>query len=219
MLGVYFGLTLAGTPPWLFGQPTGTPSIGRKDQQRTPVSDSVLGYLQDVEYLFATLARTRRQQDYEAAREAFDVAQSTLVPCVERNTAGRFTPLRFSYAYELTRPAIERFSRSMVYGYSLGDCVGNNEFGGLEAVATRFSYKLDRSEFSVKISITKGSPQRALELARELRATLSPYARDANQVVRQTAARTSVRAENDQVFIVTRLPRSGLDALLSQLAK
>ncbi len=228
-LGVYIGLVLVGGTPQVLAQAAMTRQFNVKDEvefkddldnkpddERTPVSDSVKGYLQDVEYFFANLSRLRTQAGFNSGKDAFEVAQATLLPCVDRNMAGRYTALKFEYVNESSRRALENFSRSMVYGYSLGDCIANDEFNGVEAVATKFRFKLDAKEFFVNISIKKQSPQNALSLLRELESSLKLYATTNNDKISQKIiANTSFRVESDQVFIVTRLPRAGLDSLLA----
>ena len=93
--------------------------------------------------------------------------QNTLLPCVDSNRAGRYTPIRFVSTSDASRSALEYFSRGMAYGYSLGDCIATNEFN-VTAADSRFSFDLDSSAFSVKVAVKKQSPERAVELARQL---------------------------------------------------
>ncbi len=232
-LGVYLGLVLVGATPQVLANAAMTRQFNIKDEvefndnldkkpddERTPVADSVKLYLEDIEYFFANLARLRSKPGFDSEKDAFEVAQNTLLPCVDRNTAGRFTPLKFEYVNESARATLERFSRSMVFGYSLGDCIANNEFNGVEAVDTKFSYKLDAKEFSVNVVVRKQSPQNAQNLLRDLQRAVELYAaNDHAAVTEKIIANTAFRAENDQVFVVTRLPRAGLDSLLAVNAK
>lgn len=228
-LGVYLGLVLVGATPQVMAQAAMTRQFNVKDEvehkddldkkpddERTPVSDAVQGYLQDVEYFFVNLQRLRSKGSFDLDKDVFDVTQSTMLPCVDSNQAGRYTPIKFEYVNESLRSALERFSRSMVFGYSLGDCMANTEFNGVKAVDTKFSYKLDAKEFSVNIAIRKQSPQNALHLLRGIESNLRLYAEsNNNQLTQKIIAHTAFRAENNQVFIVTRLPRAGLNSLLA----
>jgi hypothetical protein len=135
---------------------------------------------------------------------------------VDKSIAGRYTPIRFDSSNDAARPALEYFSRAMVYGYSLGDCLPNNEFNGVEAIDSRFNFQLDRKAFAVKIGLKKQTPQRALELLQQLQGTLKLYSTHPNGKLRKNIIeRTSFRVENDQVFVITSLPRGSLDSLLS----
>ena len=232
-LGVYLGLVLVGATPQVLAQAAMTRSFDVKDEiefkdnldekpddERTPVTDAVQGYLQDVEYFFVNLQRLRSKGGFDLSRDVFDVAQSTMLPCVDSNLAGRYTPIRFTNENPLSRPALLQFSRSMVFGYSLGDCIANNEFNGVSAVDSRYDFKLDTTGFFVEISVKKQSTQNASGLLRELESTLKLYSAGKNDRVKQKIIdSTSFRTENDQVFIVTRLPRAGLDPLIATDAK
>ncbi len=230
---MYLGLVLVGATPQVMAQAAMTKPFNVRDEiefkdnldkkpdnERTPVSDAVQGYLQDVEYFLVNLQRLRSKGSFDFNKDVFDVAQSTMLPCVDSNLAGRYTPSRFVNENALSRPALVQFSRSMVFGYSLGDCIANNEFNGVSGVDSRYNFKLDTAAFSVNISIKKQSPQNGLDLMRVLERTRKIYATDNNSKIRQTVIdSTSFKSENDQVFIVTRLPRAGLDSLLTSDAK
>ena len=230
---MYLGLVLVGATPQVMAQAAMTRQFNVKDEvefkdnldkkpdnERTPVSDAVQGYLQDVEYFLVNLQRLRNKGSFDLSKDVFDVAQSTMLPCVDSNLAGRYTPTKWVNPNPSSQPALVQFSRSMVFGYSLGDCVTNGEFNGLEAVDSRYNFKLDAAAFSVNISVKKQSPQNGLDLLRDLERTSKIYGAGNNSKIRQTIIdSTSFRAENDQVFIVTRLPRAGLDSLLATNAK
>jgi hypothetical protein len=231
-LGVYFGLVLVGATPQVLASAAMTREFSVKDEievkedldnkpddDRSPVTASVQVYLDDVEYFLASLGRLKRKGGFDPKKDHFDVSQVTLLPCVDSNLAGRYTPLRFETSSEPSRPALERFTQGMVYGYSLGDCVQNNEFP-VAAADSRFTFGLDASAFTVKVGVRKQSLQRAVELAQQLQSTLRLYSNPTNTALRQKVVEnTTFRTDNDQVFVVTRLPRAGLDTLFAQDAK
>lgn len=182
----------------------------KPDGERSPVAASVQIYLEDVEYFLASLGRLGRNGKFDDQKDSFGVAQSSLLPCVDSNLAGRYTPIRFDASSEASRSAIDYFTRGMAYGYSLGDCVPNTGFS-VEAADSKFNFALDKTSFGVNLSIRKQSPQRALDLIRELESTILLYSTGQDVAVRDRIINgTSFRAENDQVFLVTRLPRAGL---------
>ena len=233
-IGVYIGLLMAGATPCVLGQ---TPSattrpfsvkddLERKenldkkpDDERSPVTASVQIYLEDVEYFLASLGRLERNGKFNEQKDTFGVAQSSLLPCVDSNLAGRYTPIRFDASSEASRSAIDYFSRGMAYGYSLGDCVPNSGFS-VEAADSKFNFALDKTSFTINLSVRKQSPQRALELIRELESTILLYSTGQDVTVRDRIINgTSFRADSDQVFVVTRLPRAGLLAPFATDAK
>ncbi len=228
-LGVYFGLILSGATPQVLASAAMARQFDVKDEiefndeldtkpddERSPVSTSVQIYVEDIEYFLSRLARLRTQSKFDPSADTFSVVQNALLPCLHSNKAGRYTPIRFVSTSESARSALEYFSRELVYGYSLGDCIVNTEFGGVTAADSRFSLELDPQTFSVSVSVKKESPQRAFELARQIESTLRLFSNQTNNSLRQSVIRnTTVRSLTDQVFVVTRLPRAGLASLLN----
>ena len=197
-LGVYLGLVLVGAAPQVLAQAAMTRQFDVKDEievkddldkkpddERTPAAVSVQNYLEDVEYFLANLGRLKVKGKFDPKKDTFDVAQTTLLPCVDSNIAGRYTPIRFDSSNESSRRALEYFSRGMVYGYSLGDCIANNEFNGVTAADSRFTFGLDDKAFSVNVAVKKQSSGRALDLLRELESTLKLYSTRENTNLRQ----------------------------------
>lgn len=228
-LGVYFGLILSGATPQVLASAAMTRQFDVKDEiefkdeldtipddERSPVTDSVRIYLEDVEYFLANLADVHSRGGFDFQKDTFSVAQNTLLPCVDSNLAGRYTPVRFVSTSQSSRRLLEYLSREMVYGYSLGDCLTTSEFRNVTAVDSRFNVDLDRQDLSVVITVKKQSPQRAMELARRLEATLRLYSARVNSRLGQAVIRnTSFKTHKDQVIVVTRLPRAGLASLLN----
>lgn len=227
-LGVYFGLVLVGAAPQILASAAMTRQFDVKDEievkddldtkpddERSPVSVSVEIYLQDVEYFLASLSRLASKGKLNPLTDSFNVVQNTMLPCVDNSVAGRYTPIRFESTSDAVRPAMDLFSRAMVYGYSLGDCLPSNEFGGLEAIDSQFNFQLDRKTFEVKIALKKQTPQRALELLQQLQSTLKLYSTRQNTKLRKNIIdRTSFRVENERVLVITSLPRGSLNSLL-----
>jgi len=231
-LGVYFGLVLVGASPQILAQAAMTRSFDihdeiefkddldkKPDDERSEVTDSVQIYLEDVEYFLASLGRLQNKGKFNAAKDTFNVVQTSLLPCVDSNAAGRYTPIRFESSNSAARSALDQFTRGMAYGYSLGDCVENVEFK-VAAADSRYDLRLDDNGLTVNVSVKKRSSQRAFELIRELDSIAHLYAAEAKTGARhQIVTNTAFRSDNDQVFVVTRLPRAGLDALLAIDAK
>ena len=231
---MYLGLLLAGATPGVLAQQaaltkqfTVRDEIERKDDldnkpddERSPVTASVQIYLEDVEYFLASLGRLQSRGKFNLAKDEFSVAKSTALPCVAANKAGRYTPAKFNFTNEASRGALELFSRGMEYGYSLGDCLASNEFNGIEAVDSRFSYSLDNKVFNVNVVVKKQSAQIALELIKELESTLRLYdTPDGTNLRKAVIANTKFKSAGDQVTVVTRLPRGSLDMLLATNVK
>jgi hypothetical protein len=226
-LGVYFGLILAGATPQVLANAAMTRQFDVKDEielkddldtkpddERSPVTASMQIYVEDVEFFLANLAKLKANGKFNPVSDTFSVAQNTLLPCVDSNLAGRYTPIRLDSSSEPSRFALEYFSRGMAYGYSLGDCVTTSEFD-VTAADSRFNFSLDPKVFAVNVTVKKASHVRALDLARQLESTLKLYSGISSSHLRQAVIRnTTFRSQNDQVLVVTRLPRAGLVSLL-----
>jgi hypothetical protein len=227
-LGVYFGLIMSGAAPSVLANAALTRQFDVKDEielkddldtkpddERSPVTTSVQIYLEDVEYFLASLAKLNKTGRFDTRSDTFSVAQNTSLPCVDGNRKGRFTPIKFELSNEASKSALEYFSRGMVYGYSLGDCVATSEFD-VSAAESKFDYALDLKSFTINVSVRKESNVRAIDLARQLESTFKLYFAQTSSKLRQAVIRnTRLTAKNDQVLVVTRLPRAGLISLLS----
>jgi hypothetical protein len=235
-LGVYLGLVLVGATPQALAHQRAAMTrqfdirdeiefrddLDRDpDDERSPIGDSVEVYLQDLEQLIAALGGLDRNGKFDRASSHFEVSQTVLLPCMAFNQAGNYTPEKFQYKDASLRPALERFSKQLVYGYSLGDCVKNDSFAGKEAVASRSAFKFDGSALSVEIKVRKTSPGSARDLLGALPGAFRSdrILRGASVLRRKLVDATSFRKDNDQVFIVTRLPRASIDELLADNAK
>lgn len=231
-LGVYLGLLMAGATPGILASPAAMTrhfdvrdelELEEKldknpDDERSPVKMSVQIYLEDVENFLSNLQRLKDSGKFDLRKDTFSVAQSTLLPCVNANIAGRYTPIRFVTTSESSRSALEYLSRGMAYGYSLGDCVPNDGFA-ISAADSKFNVDLDSKAFSIDVRVKKQDPRRALELIRSLESTIRLYHVNSTRVRERLIERTTFRADNDQVFVKTRLPRADLDLLLAKGAK
>jgi hypothetical protein len=234
-LGVYLGLVIAGASPTLAAQRAAltrnfdvTDEIEFKDDldnkpdgDRSLITDSVDVYLQDVEMLLAALGGLSKKGLFDSASSPFEVAQSVYLPCEPFNIAGSYTARKFENSNASLRPFLERFSKQLTYGYSLGDCVKTPSYPDKEAVASNFVFKLDKTAFAVEIAIKRSSPASASSLLAALPGAFrsTRISKNASATRQKLIESTSFRIDSDQVFVVTRLPRASIDALLAMDAK
>lgn len=229
-LGVYFGLAFGGGAPQIFAQAAMARQFDLKDEaehkdgldKKPPetFADSVQVYLEDIEYFLSGLRRLHADGKFDIDSAKFEVGQSTLLPCTMSNTVGSYTAEKFSTTNELLRPGLERFSKLLTDGYSLQDCLPSDRFPGVEATSSRFETRFDGKAFVVEVAARKSSPERALWLAGILGKTFGSFRKtSATQIRVKLIDNTSARARNDQLFVVTRLPRAGLNSLFAQEAK
>jgi hypothetical protein len=184
------------------------------------LSLSVKTYLEDVESFLGNLSSLQAAGKFDPSTDAFEVAQSTILPCVAANKVGNYTPAVFRLKNEALRPSLEWFSKLLADGYSMADCLPSSRFGGEEAASSSFTYKLDSTQLSIEFGVKKRSAERSRVVSGDLaKAFQLCKSADANIVRSKLLDNTAFRSENDQIFVVTRLPRAGLDSLLAKNAK
>jgi hypothetical protein len=233
-LGVYLGLlVVGGAAPQVFAHSATTRNFElvdevefsddldkQPDDERSPVYMSLQNYLQDVEVFLTRLARLKELGKFDPENDAFEVSQATQLPCVAANRVGSYTANKFSLQNEGLRSTLESFSKLLTDGYSLADCIPNSRFGQTEVTDSNFDFKFDKAGLFVNVSIKKRSPQDALLLVGDLEKTCRQFkALDATGICLRVCEATTFKSNNDQVSIVTRLPRAGLDPLLAKDAK
>lgn len=229
-LGVYLGLVLAGgASSQVFAHTALTRNFDiqdevevkddldkKPDDDRSDLTMSVEVYLQDVESLLAAFGNLNKKGQFNTITSPFEVAQTVFLPCEPSNKAGSYTARKFENANTAIKPYLERFSKQLTYGYSLGDCVRTPIYSDKEAVASNFNFKLDNKAFTVEITIQKSSPESASQLASALPSIFRSFRKNTGIDIRQRIIdATSFRINKDQVFIVTRLPRASIDSLLA----
>ena len=232
-LGVYLGLLVAGgAAPQVLAHSATTRNfeitdeieikddIDRDPDERVSARLSLATYFQDVENFIKTLNRLGGTEYFDPSADTFDVTQTTQLPCVAANNVGSYTANNFVTKREALRPWLESFSKLLTDGYSLGDCLPSSRFAPNEATDSKFNFHFDKDGFFVEVTVRKSSPQNAKMLAENLVSTSSLLRKEAAGPVRGALYNsTNFRAENDQIFVVTRLPRGSLDPLLAKDAK
>lgn len=231
-LGVYLGLVLTGATPVLGHAATARQFDiideiefadefdNKPDGENAALSLSIKTYLEDVESFLKELNSLRNENGFDPATDTFEVTQSTVLPCVPANKIGNYTPSTFRLRNEVLRPSLERFSKLLADGYSLADCLPSPQFGGDEAASSRFTFKLDASHLSIDVGIKKSSAKVASIFSGDLARAFERFRPSDKNIVRNRLfENTSFRSENDQVFIITRLPRAAIDPLPANDAK
>ena len=232
-LGVYLGLVLVGSPtPQVFAHGALTRHFELQDEieaaddlDKNPDGEaglnlSIKTYIEDVEYFLNALQKLARDKKFNSSHDAFEVTQSTLLPCVPANKDGSYTANTFESNNDSLKPSLERFSKLLTDGYSLADCLPQHRFKGQEATSSKFTFKFADSALSVQVSVQKASPELAKKLSQDLGQTFAKFTPTPAELVRlKIVENTSFRSSNDQVFVITRLPRAALDPLLATNAK
>jgi hypothetical protein len=232
-LGVYLGLLMVGgSVPQVFAHSATnwhfeiTDEIeikddldNKPDDERSPVYMSIENYLEDVDLFVSSLRGLHSKGLFDSKNDTFSVGQSTQLPCVAANKVGSYTLAEFATSDEQARKTLEWFSKRLTDGYSLGDCLPNARYGSSETHDSKFNFKLDKTQFSVEVVVKKATAREAGLLATDLQNSFRDLkAKAANTVRMRIFETTTFRAENDQVFVITRLPRADLESLLASNA-
>ena len=233
-LGVYLGLVLVGgSAPQVFAHGALARNFelqdeieakddldNKPDNESAALSLSIKTYLEDVEYFLSTLHRLRQSGTFDPSSDVFEVAQSTLLPCLPANKVGSYTASTFNLKNESLRSSLERFSKLLTDGYSLGDCLPSSRFTGQEATSSQFTFALNDTAFSVEVSVQKASPEIAKRLSGSLATVFTRFTPSAADLARQKIfENTTFKSQNDQVSVVTLLARADLDPLLAPRVK
>jgi len=228
-LGVYLGLVLAGATPQVLAQAATAKQFSVKDEilvnddldinpnASLPV-DALVNYLVHVELFLEELKELHRPSLFRSLQKPFEVVTTTTIPCIKGFRVGAGDH-RNTVKSKLIWPAVSKLSNGIDNGYDLGDCVSSKKFD-IGATVSSSLIRLDKTTFSIEVGVQKISSTAAHLLSDALSFELWNYdLSDETESRLQVIASTSFRAENDQVFIVTRLPRAGLDSLLASDAK
>ena len=233
-LGVYLGLlVVGGSAPQVFAHSATTRNFAisdeievkddldkKPDDERSPVHMSLGNYFEDVEKFIVALRGLQKRDLFDPSISTFSVGQGTQLPCVAANRVGSYTANEFVTNSESARKTLEWFSKRLTDGYSLGDCLPNDRLGSKETHDSNFQLKLDGEAFKIEVSVKKSSAESARLLASELATTHNRTKTVSASLVRARLYETTTfRAENDQVFVITRLPRADLVSLLANGAK
>jgi len=231
-LGVYLGLVLVGATPVLGHAATTRhfeisdeieikDDLDRKpDDERDPLDLSIGNYYADLEYFISSLSRLNRIGKFDLAADTFEIAQSTVLPCVHDDKIGSYTAESFIVTNATLRPTLEWAEKQMTDGYGLADCIPSERFSGQDATHSKFVLKLTSNGLSLEVSNIKSSPADARAFLKELDAAWSLFRKSSTGPAQKAISdRTRLSATGCNVLVVTRLPRAALDTLLAKDAK
>jgi hypothetical protein len=229
-LSVYLGLVLVGASPQVLAQAALTSKFEIKDQiekkddldkkpddELKKVSEGFDDYLDNLEDFIVNLQKLSRIEKFDASYDTFQLDVKTSTPCdVDGDPVQLTTQTNFNNPNWL-RPALLDFSYSLQeYGY-LSDCLPSTDFGKHKAQSSTLKTSYDKSLLTISLTVEKDSPQKAKQFCDKFNNVIKLYKLDEDEpIVKVLYQNTTVTAENNQVFIVTRLPRAAIDSLIKQ---
>jgi len=229
-LSVYLGLVLVGGTPPVLAHAALTRNFDiqneiefkddldkNPDDEKIDFTQSLEDYFDEVSHFFKDLQKLYQIEKFDLDYDKFEVNELSFVSC---NVDG--DPIRTAQIFKKSdnhwlEPAITDARYSFENWNFLSDCLKDEKLN--TGISTGSSLKLiyDKSELKIEASAFKSSPQKAEQLAQRFNYVLKLYkVSETEPIVKKIYENTSFKSENNQVFIVTRLPRGSLDALLAE---
>ena len=194
--------------------------INSSEKADTVVQSNVLEiYLDEVEKFIQDLQKLHRLEKFDLDDDTFEISELGFVPC---NVAG--DPVRKAQRKEkidslwLKDAIREADFRFQIWNF-LSDCLQDDQFETGLSKGSRYGFSYDKSDLKVEVSSFKTSPSRAIELSGKLNDFFRKYKIGKDEkIIKVIYENTKVSSENNQILIVTRLPRASIDSLLKQSA-
>ena len=230
-LSVYLGLVLVGgATPSVLAQAATTRNFNVQDEievkddldkkpsdeELKELSGAIENYFGDLTSFIEDLKKLHGIEKFDLDFDKFIFTEEVFGPCISNGGQLAETSKRIDNRW--LEPAIIDASYKTEHWDFLSDCLPHDKFKTAKSAGINLSY--DKSEFKYEIFITKDSSQKAKQLAENFTQFFKLYEPDEEEIiVGKLYEKTSFKSENNQVFIVTRLPRGSLDELFKQDAK
>jgi len=230
VVAVYLGLVLAGATPQVFAQAAVAKQFNVRDEIETrdnldikpdPTFEELVkgyeSYFDDVENLITDLAKLYSIEKFDPNWDKFDVAKTVFSPCPEDRTL--LSRNSQSHVDPWLIPALQQAEFAAESWSWLSDCKAFQDPAAQKWSAVRtnaIKLKFDTRELLYKITIEKSTSGRTDSLESDLSRALLVFDVDEdNDIEKVLFANTKISKANDQIFIITLLPRADLDRLLA----
>lgn len=230
-LSVYLGLVLvSATPPVLaHGALTQRFEIQNEietedDLDKKPDDDEIKfssptgGYFDDLKDLIEDLQKLHQIEKFDLDYDSFQFKELKIVQCNLQTIGRSITTSKIDKIDNnwLTPAIVDATYRFKNYAF-LGDCLPSYELNKNKGVSFELEASYDKSSFKFALSITKESPQKAKQLFEKFNQAFRIYELDEEEIIiKKIYENTTFSFENNQVFIITRLPRASIDELLAE---
>ena len=232
-LGVYLGLVLVGATPQVLAQAAMTRQFNIKDEievnddldkRPDPNIDELVSmfdtHFTNVKHFVDDLRKLYSIEKWDLDWDTFDSQKSAHQPCPP--TGIGLSSNTSSHIDRWLIPAIEQAQFNTDDWLSMADCLpftdtAQPNWKVAKTSGIRLSY--DKDDLTYTISVERGAGRGDSLYSALLRALEVFQVDEDDGVSKVLLQHTSLTKSGNQVFIVTRLPRAGLDALLASNAK
>jgi len=233
-LSVYLGLVLVGgaVAPSVLAQAALTRDFDIKseivledDLDKKPDNDELINfadslgsYFDEVETLIKDLKEFQKADKFNLDVNGFEINRQLNAACnVNGDPVAKSTLSIKNFGERLLQVDVNNAVSAFSGWEYLSDCLKDEKSGKSFSTSSKLKLSYDNTELKVEISAPKLTRQRSEFLAERFNQTYSTYKIDEEKpVVRIIHENTSFKSENNQIFIVTRLPRGSIDSLLAQ---
>ena len=232
-LSVYLGLVLAGgATPTVLAQAALTRDFDLKkeivleddldkkpdDEKTDDYAGSLQNYLEEIESFVFHLQKLHKKELFNLDRDSFTIIRQINVACNVEGDPAAST----SFTKSVDNPRLDAEVTDAVAIISdnwgrLSDCVKDEKRENFFSTGSKLKVFYDNAQLRIEISAPKLTKQRAEFLAEKFKQEYSLYKPDGLKGrVKTVYENTSFNSENNQVFIVTRLPRAAIDDALAE---
>lgn len=234
-LGVYLGLVLVGATPQVLAQAATTKQFNVKDEierqddlENKPdltardLDKAIESYFDDLRDFVDDLKKLHGIEKFSLSFDTFDSTKVSFSPCPATGTLRSQDTT--SHIDRWLIPAIEDANFAAVDAAWLGDCLPFSGFPDrTKAKSAGLSLSYDKKELKYELSVNLSSAERTRSLHDGLANAFTQFAFEEDDLdftlLKVLYERTRLSNANNQVIIVTRLPRGSLDTLFASNAK
>lgn len=229
-LTVYLGLVLVGASPQVLAQAAMTRQFDIKteivveddldkkpDDEKLDFAKILENYYDDVEDFLKDLQKLHKIEKFDLDYDTFEIFESGFVPCDVDGDPVDHAEQQLRIDNDWLKAAVTDARYKFANYKFLSDCLKNGKFENYLSTNSKFKLLYDETDLILEISALKLSKQRADFLAEKFNQAYGIYEVDKeNNFVKTIHQNTSFKSENNQVFIVTRLPRGSIDAFFNE---
>ena len=185
----------------------------KPEDEKLDFSKTLDDYYYSVAKFVIDLQRLHQIEKFDLGYDKFEIIESAGVFCKidgDRARHGETAQRIDNYWLE---PAITDAKHEFDRWNFLSDCLKEDESETVFSTRSDFRFSYDKSELKIELPAFKSDNQRAGQLAEKFNRAFKDFqSDDENKIVGQTHKYTTIKSENNQVFLITNLPRASIDS-------